>query len=135
MPLGTSNVLSPAIFQPDYRFLNPLNSIIRYVNTPLTKTIRNYWDDETNPIKIDEGEPRLLLVTVDVQLAITVTFDRYGKKGKQIMSVYGDEDNKEKHVIRYKDGIKMEHLLTSMSSHLRYKFPELEVISITTDEN
>ena len=52
-----------------------------------------------------------------------------------MMSVYRDEDNKEKHIIRYKDGIKMEHLLTSMSSHLRYKFPELEVISITTDEN
>ena len=135
LPIGTPNVLSPAIFQPDYRFLNPLNSMIRYDNTPLTNTIRNYWDDKTNPIKTDEGEPRLLLVTVDVQLATTVTFDSYGKKDKQMMSVYRDEDNKEKHIIRYKDGIKMEHLLTSMSSHLRYKFPELDVISITADEN
>ena len=85
-----------------------------------------------NPIKTDEGEPRLLLVTVDVQLATTVTFDSYGKKEKQMMSVYRDEENKEKHIIRYQDGIKMEHLLTSMSSHLRYKFPELKVISIST---
>ena len=46
-PLGTPNVLSPAIIQPDYRFLNPFNFMIRYDNTPLTKTIQNYWDDET----------------------------------------------------------------------------------------
>ncbi len=41
--------------------------MIRYDNTPLTKTIGKYWDDEKYPIKTTEGQPRLLLVAVDVQ--------------------------------------------------------------------
>ena len=52
-----------------------------------------------------------------------------------MISVYSDEDNNEKHIIRYNEGIKMEHLLTSMSSHLRYKFPELKVTTTTMDKN
>jgi NTE family protein len=134
-PFGTPNVLSSAIFQPDYRFLNPFNFMIRYDNNPLTKTICKYWDDKVNPIRTDEGEPRLLLVAVDMQDATTITFDSYCKKDNQMMSVYGDNERKEKHIIRYKDGIKMEHLLTTMSSHLRYKFPQLDVTTTTIDEN
>ncbi len=134
LPFGIPNVLSPIIFQPDYRFLNPFNFMIRYDNAPLIKTIRNYWDDKINPIKTYEGEPRLILVAVDVQDATTVTFDSYGNKKNQLMSIYGDEDSKEKHVIFYNDGIKMEHLLTTMSSHLRYKFPELNVITTIIED-
>lgn len=132
-PWGTPNVLSPAILQPDYKFLNPFNYMLRYDNTPLTETIRKYWNFKDHPIKTKEGEPRLLLVAVDVQDATTVTFDSYNKRDNQMMSIYGNVDSKEKHVIRYKDGIKMEHLLTTMSSHLRYEFPELDVIT-TADE-
>ncbi len=51
------------------------------------------------------------------------------------MSLYGDDESKEKHVIHYNDGIKMEHLLTTMSSHLRYRFPELNVTTTIVDEN
>lgn len=133
-PFGTPNVLSPIIFQPDYKFMNPFNFMLKYDNTPLTKTIGKYWDHMAHPIKTKEGEPRLLLVAVDVQDATTVTFDSYVKKHNQMMSIYGDDDKKEKHAILYKDGINMEHLLTTMSTHLRYKFPELNVTTIT-DEN
>lgn len=42
------------------------------------------------------------------------------------MSVYGDE-GKVKHEIYYDDGIEMKHLLATMSSHLRYRLPELIV--------
>ncbi|TVP40224.1 patatin-like phospholipase family protein [Candidatus Nitrosocosmicus arcticus] len=129
LPWGTHNVLSPPIYQPDFRFLNPSNYMLRFDNSPIVKTIRKFWDDSKNPIKTDEGQPRLLLVGVDVQDATTITFDSYPKKHKQRMSVYGDDDSKLKHVIEYPDGIKMEHLLTTMSSHLRYKFPELLAIT------
>ena len=129
LPWGTHKVLSPPIYQPDYKFLNPFNYILRFDNSPIVETIRKFWDDSKNPIKTDEGEPRLLLVGVDVQDATTITFDSYPKKYNQRMSVYGDEDSKSKHVIKYPDGIKMDHLLTTMSSHLRYKFPELPAIT------
>lgn len=45
-------------------------------------------------IKTKEGEPRLLLVAVDVQDATTVTFDSYVKKHNQMMYIYGDDDKK-----------------------------------------
>ncbi|MBA3978834.1 MAG: hypothetical protein H0X50_11710 [Nitrosopumilus sp.] len=122
-PFGTPNVLSAGIYQPDFRFLNPFNYMVGYDNTPLTKTIRKHWDYEGHQIKTEEGQPRLLLVAVDVQDATTVTFDSYGKKGNQMVSDYGNEDNKQKHIIRYPNGIGIEHLLTTMSSHLRHKFP------------
>ena len=111
MPFAIPNVLSSAIVHPDYKFLNPFNFLVRFDNTPLTDTIRKYWNDREQPIKTDEENPRLLLVAVDVQDATTATFDSYAKKGNQMMSIYGDDDIKEKHVIFYKDGIKMEHLL------------------------
>ncbi len=125
-PFGTPNVLLPVIYQPDFRFFNPFNFMLRYDNTPITKTIRKYWNDEADPIKTEEGQPRLLIVSIDLQDATTVTFDSYAKENNQRMSIYGNDD-KVKHEIYYNDGIKMEHLLTTISSHLRYKFPELKV--------
>lgn len=129
LPWGTHNVLSPPIYQPDFRFLNPSNYMLRFDNSPIVKTIRKYWDDSNNPIITKEGQPRLLLVGVDVQDATTVTFDSYPKKNNQRMSIYGGDDSKLRHVIQYPDGIRMEHLLTTMSSHLRHKFPELPSIT------
>jgi len=124
---GIPNVLSPPIFQPDFKFLNPFNFILRYDNTPLVNTIRKYWNAEEHPIKSNEGEPRLLIVAMDLQDATTVTFDSYAKQNDELMSIYGDEEENTRHVIRYNDGIKMEHLLTTFSSHLRHKFAQLPV--------
>jgi hypothetical protein len=147
LPLGIPNVLSTAIYQPDFRFLNPFNNLLRYDNTPLVHTIRDsYWDDINNPILTEEGQPRLLLVAVDVQDSTTVTFDSYPKKNERRISIYGNDDNLDsetiglisrdkvpatKHVIQYDNGIRMNHLLTTFSSHLRHAFPELEVKSVT----
>ena len=71
-----------------------------------------------------------------MQDATTVTFDSYPNQNNQRMSIYGGGDNKQRHVIKYPDGIRMEHLLTTMSSHLRHKFPELPSITgeITDDK-
>ena len=128
---GTRNVMLPPIVQPDMKFFSP-SSLLRFSNTPMEATIRNYWNDEKNPIKtrFENGQPRLLLVGVDVQDATTATVDSYRKgvdqNGNEIRkSEYGD--SKTKHIIEYPEGIKMEHLRTSMSSHLRHEYPGLEV--------
>jgi len=156
LPPGTPSVLSNGIFQPDFRFLNPYNNLIRYDNSPLVRTIRSgYWDDTNNPILTDEGQPRLLLVAVDVQDSTTVTFDSYPKKNNKRISIYGDEDRsignnniKEndrsevkdesytiQHGIQYDDGLRMKHLLTTFSSHIRHAFPELNVKPVTVGDD
>ena len=43
--LGTPNVLSPAILQPDFRFFNPLNTLLRYDNSPMTEIILRHWEE------------------------------------------------------------------------------------------
>jgi NTE family protein len=121
--VGTKNVMLPAIMQPDMKFFSP-SYLSRFSNIPIEATIKNYWNSEASPIKtrFEDGQSRLLLVSVDVQDATTVTFDSYRKgvdqTGNEIRkSVYGDRTP---HTIEYPTGLKMEHLRTSMSSHLRY---------------
>ena len=72
--------MSANFSQPDTKFLSGIPPFARFDNTPLTNTIKEYWDYEKYPIKteFEKGEPRLLLVCVDVMDAITaVTFDNY----------------------------------------------------------
>ncbi len=128
--IGTRNVMLPAITQPDLKFFS-LTNLSRFSNVPIENTIRMYWDPDSNPMKTryEDGQPRLLLVSVDIQDATAVTFDSYRKQvdptGNEIRkSEYGDRAT---HTIEYSRGLKMEHLRTSMSSHLRYEYPELEV--------
>lgn len=141
-PGGTPHVLSPGIVQPDFRFLNPFNSLVRYGNAPLVAAIKKYWDYEKHPIKTsyDRNEPRLLFVSVDVKDAITATFDSYEKENGVWKTEYAHEtagygDRKDRHVIEYEEGLKIDHLLTSMSSHLRYRPPALEATTITEERN
>jgi NTE family protein len=129
-PFGTPNVLSPGIYQPDFAFFNPLNSLIRYSNAPLVETIKRYWDFEKDPIKTDygKGEPRLLFVAVDIMDGTTVTFDSYEKSEGSWKTEYvhaNPDGSTEQHGIKYDSGLSMDHLLASMSSHLRHRPPSL----------
>ncbi|AIC14361.1 patatin-like phospholipase family protein [Nitrososphaera viennensis] len=141
--LGTPNVLSPGIIQPDFRFHNPYNYLVRYGNAPLAMAIKKYWDYEKRPIKTsyDKNEPRLLFVSVDVKDAITATFDSYEKENGVWKTEYahetvgGDGRRRDRHVIEYGQGLSIDHLLTSMSSHLRYRPPDLEATTITEEQN
>jgi NTE family protein len=133
-PTGIHNVLSGPIYQPDFRFMNPFNYMLKYDNTALTKTIKKYWDYDSHPIKTMDPEPRLLLIAVDIQDATTITFDSYPKRDGQMVSVYGDDDNTIKHAVRYDNGIGIEHLLTTMSSHVRLNFPTLNAITGEVDD-
>lgn len=156
LALGTPNVLSPGMIQPDAKFLDPSSSLVRFDNSPLARVIEEYWlPSKAIATRLEDGEPRLLFVSVDLESGSTVTFDSYEKKmevergggeakgqedekatkkagnsSKKMTTmtrrtVYGD-DRATKYVIDYPDGLEMKHLMTSMSSHLRFEYPALE---------
>jgi NTE family protein len=73
-----------------------------------------------------------------LQNCATATFDSYKKEkdvnGKPIhRTVYGED--KIKYTIDYPRGVGMEHLMTSMSSHLKYKYPKLSARSEDSGSN
>lgn len=133
LTLGTPDVLSPGIMQWDTKFLdlfNPSSIMLRFDNSPLGKMIEEkYWPNNPIATSYEQGEPRLLFVGVDLQNCTTATFDSYEKKDKQSgkkirRTIYGED--KWRYVVDYPDGIEMKHLMTSMSSHLKYMYPALE---------
>jgi NTE family protein len=148
--IGVPRVLRPGMPQGSaMKFLNPFANIFwRFDNTPLSETLRNYYwiknydstqSTTTLPgvatagIQTKEGEPRLLLVAVDIQdLTTAVTFDSYPKEDGRYYSKYGRED-KEANVIRYDSGITINHLSASMSGNQRYEYP-YEEVEVGTEE-
>lgn len=121
---GAPHVLSPAIMQPDWKFFDPAHSFTRFDNKPLERTIKKYWDYDKLPLKtyFEKNQPRLLLVSVDVQDCRTaVAFDSYEKENGRCKTEYGDDTLR--HVFEY-DGITIDHVAASMSTHLRYKYPK-----------
>jgi hypothetical protein len=89
----------------------------------------------------EKGEPRLLLVAVDVQELTPVVFDSYEKEDGTRKSEYGrygrvkfdrsekDQENTEgfDHVIRYDDGIKADFVLASCSVPVSFDYTRLNV--------
>lgn len=140
---GIPGVLTPAIYQPDFKFgWNPSNYLVRYGNLPIVQTIKKFWNFERDRVKTTEDEPRLMFVSVDIRDGMTATFDSYPKKGdddddNKLKTVYEHElpdGKRERHTIYYQDGLGMEHLLTSMSSALRYVPPSLEAVTETISQ-
>jgi NTE family protein len=90
---------------------------------------------------LKKGEPRLLLVAVDIQEAAAVVFDSYKKEDGTRKSQYGrygrlksvasakDQENTEQfeHVIRYNDGIIADFVLASCSVPVNYDYTRLNV--------
>lgn len=125
---GVPKALTPSIPQPDMKFFGP--SFTRMDNTPLARTIKKYWDYEKLPIKTSfkDRQPRLFLVSVDALDATSpVAFDSYTKDKENgiCKTVYGDEEYR--HEIEYPEGIKMDHVMASMSVHLKHKYPKMNV--------
>ena len=71
------------------------------------------------PLKSTEGQPRFLLVTVDVQTGDAITFDSYSEKAKY----HNDTDS----FIYNKKGIEIEHVLASGTFPDFFDYPEFEV--------
>jgi NTE family protein len=112
------------------KFLNPLEFFsLRYDFSPLEDILKEYINLFPIQTSFDKGEPRLLLISVDVQDCTTaVTFDSYQKfkppiaknkavtgkmdeaDAEQWYSEYGDENNK--HIVFHK-GIDLDQVLAS----------------------
>jgi NTE family protein len=136
---GDPNVLAPVIYQPDWKFLNPFNNFARYA-TPIENLLSSshYWlDNKRSPLMTSpgDGEPRLLLISVDVQDCTTaVTFDSFAKEKefRKCATIYGGDNIK--YTAEY-DGITPEHVTTSMSFHQIYKYLHFPVTKEAKEDN
>lgn len=113
-PFFGARNLSTTIPQLTHRFLDPnlmMSSWLGYDFEPL----KAYLNKNINfPIKtsVAQKEPRLILVTVDIQDCSEATvFDSYEKKKNEWYTEYGVEEEK-KHKIRH-DGVGLEQLFAS----------------------
>jgi predicted acylesterase/phospholipase RssA len=134
---GVSNVFLPMPPQADGKFFDPMNLWFRYDNEPLKKSLERF---AKFPIatSFDKGQPRLLLVAVDVQDGRPVMFDSYDQGDGSRKSEYGkfvvDHDGQEvgfKHVIRYDEGIKAEHVMASASFPVNFGYYPIEVNTLS----
>jgi NTE family protein len=135
---GIPKVLSPAIVQPDLSYYDPLwltHIYTRFSNEPLIKTMKNFWDYDKFPIKTRHDQPRLLLVTVDVEdSSVPVIIDSHSKnEGKN--SLYTEYGNLMQYRLNYQDGITADHIRASMSTPLRHEYPSFEVYNKKTRQH
>ncbi len=127
--LGTGKFFD--IFEQSNYIPRPDNK--HYVNYSLKRTLERFVDfpiktspyekDDTssqgeNPHDIKKKGPRLLLVTVDVKTGDAVTFDSYSNEAK-----YNNENN----IIRYDDGINIEHALATGAFPDFFDYPKFKV--------
>jgi NTE family protein len=112
---GAKNMFSIPSTIPDKKFFDPINTSYLYNNDPLRRLLENKYLKGFS-LKTEPQEPRLLIVTVDVQEGTTVTFDSYASKTE-----YGH-----KHVIEYPNGITIDHVLASASIPVYYNFSKIE---------
>ena len=141
--LGVPKAYLP-IMELNYKFLNPYTiSYWRYDYTRL----RNYLSDFIDfPIKTswEKGQPRLLIVSTEVQdYSSAVTFDSYEKmedpmtKDDKLVtdnqgqtsrwySEYGRDDDEDKHVVFYDDGIGLDQLIASALGKYAIDHPLME---------
>jgi NTE family protein len=135
--------ITPSFRQPDTRFFLGVPAFFRFSNTPLAETAKQrYWDSDNEAIRTSfgDGEPRLLLVAVDILDATSAaTFDSYlgetkYEDGRSKTHLYNKDSssnsNKSEHVIAYDKGITMQHVKASMSPNA-----VLERSTLTDKEN
>ena len=133
---GVPHVFTPPKALGDRKFLDPLNTWYLFSNEPLKKSLEKF---AKFPIatSYEENEPRLLLVSIDVQDGTAVVFDSYKKEDGTRKTEYGrygpefargskDTEGFE-HVIRYDNGIGVDFVLASGSVPVNYDYTKLEV--------
>jgi predicted acylesterase/phospholipase RssA len=149
---GISKVFLPFTPLADTKFMDISNTWFRYDKNPLKTSIEKF---ATFPIATNYGQdnqkqqqPRLLLVSVDVQEGATVTFDSYPKKDGSRKSEYGEyraafreniikegEEEGYEHIIRYDDGIKSDYVIASASVPINYDYTIIEEDAISKHNN
>ncbi|MGH9977687.1 MAG: patatin-like phospholipase family protein [Nitrososphaeraceae archaeon] len=120
----------------DKRFLDPVNTRYLYSNEPLKKSLEKFAKFPITT-SYQNNEPRLLLVSVDVQEGSTVVFDSYEKEDGTRKTEYGrygpefargpnDREGYE-HVVSHIDGIEVDFVLASGSVPVNYDYTKLGV--------
>jgi NTE family protein len=139
---GVPNVFVPKTPLLDNRFFDPSNTWYIYDNRPLKESLEKFAKFPIST-SFENGEPRLLLVAVDVQELTPVVFDSYEKEDGTRKSEYGryrrvnfgrsekDQENTEEfeHIIRYDDGVTSDFVLASCSVPVNYNYTKLQVES------
>jgi len=133
---GVPNVFSLTKALEDRRFLDPGNTWYLYSNEPLKRSLEKF---AKFPIatSYQNNEPRLLLVSVDVQEGSTVVFDSYEKEDGTRKTEYGrygpefargpKDHERYEHVISHNDGIEVDFVLASGSVPVNYDYTKLGV--------
>jgi predicted acylesterase/phospholipase RssA len=109
-------------------------SIQKYAKFPISTTFGNKENNNK-----DRRGPRLLVFSVDVAEGVTVTFDSYPKADGSRKTEYGryvKKDGKEfgfDHVIRYNDGITIDHVMASGTLPEFYYYARVPTIEIEQD--
>jgi len=143
---GAESVFSGPEIIYDEKFLDETNIGYRYSNNPLKDTIQGKEGVEgfaKFPIgtNVDDKEPRLVVISVDVQEGATVAFDSYPDKDGFRKSEYGRDESRSgentkkgyRHAIRYNDGIQLEHVLASASVPLFYDYTVIKESNSSSD--
>jgi NTE family protein len=112
----------------------PNNTWFRYDNQRLRESLEHEYENGKKFIKFpittdfDKGEPRLLVVSVDVVEGATVTFDSYGKPNTIRKSQYGynEKAKKYEYTIEYPQGITLKHIMASAAVPGFYDYEEID---------
>ena len=136
---GVPNVFVPMMPLLDNRFFDPFNTWYIYDNRPLKESLEKFAKFPIST-SFENGEPRLLLVAVDVQAATPVVFDSYEKEDGTRKTEYGrygkiksngpaknPENEGFEHIIQYDDGINSDFVLASCSVPVNYDYTRLNV--------
>jgi NTE family protein len=142
---GAPNVFSRMPPIPDNRFFDnwfePSNKWYQYDNSPLRESIERYASFPIASSSADgqseqeeKRQPRLLMVSVDVESGAVLTFDSYKKRREnERKSKYEDyattkadgAEGREEVEIIYRDGILPEHVMASSSVPIHYRYAEV----------
>jgi predicted acylesterase/phospholipase RssA len=120
---GAPNVFYPIIPpELDSKFIDPDNTWLAYNSDPLKETIKRYSKDQNKEkdddwriaTRRDKGEPRMLVISVNVVEGCTVAFDSYHTEAKDPENPLYDGD-----------GITINHVMASGTLPVFYKFREI----------
>jgi NTE family protein len=123
---GVEKVFKP-IYPPiaDNRFCDSQNQWLVYDNQPLRNSIEKFAKFPM-ATSYEKGEPRLLVISVDAAEGTTVTFDSYEKEQGRRETEYGDSVLGKPVVIKYNEGIGINHLMASSTLPEVYTYEEIE---------
>jgi NTE family protein len=123
---GVEKVFKP-IYPPiaDNRFCDSQNQWLVYDNQPLRNSIEKFAKFPM-ATSYEKGEPRLLVISVDAAEGTTVTFDSYEKEQGRRETEYGDSVLGKPVVIKYNEGIGINHLMASSTLPEVYTYEDIE---------